>query len=90
MTIEWFDPEKKLPEDGQECLIMPHDHSGLTTIGVFGPIRFDVKTKSWIDIFRTPEAGTIIYAKDVGCWTLWEPIQPPEELPTPLIYRGNQ
>lgn len=80
--IQWFDPESQLPEDGQECLIMPHDRGGLVTIGVFGPIRFDGKSKCWLDIFRTPEAGTIIAVADVGCWTLWEPIAPPEGLPT--------
>ena len=80
---EWFDPAKTLPEDGQECILMPHDKKGLLTVGVFGPIRYDAKLKAWVDLFSSPEAGTMVSAGDVGCWTLWEPISPPEGLPTP-------
>lgn len=83
MSIQWFDPAKQLPEDGEECLLMPHDHGGLTTIVVFGPILWNANQQAWLDLFRDPEAGTVISANDVGCWTLWEPIAPPEGLPTP-------
>jgi hypothetical protein len=84
---EWFDPAHKLPEDGQECLLMPHAHDGLVTIGVFGPIIWKAGTDDspglWVDLFREAQAGAIVAPKDVGCWTLWEPIAPPEGLPTP-------
>jgi hypothetical protein len=84
--INWYDPQKQLPHDGEECLIMPHSRGGLITAGVFGPIRWKANmngTGLWLDIFRDPEAGTMISPMDVGCWTLWDPIAPPEGLPTP-------
>lgn len=83
MTIEWFDPEVKLPEHEQECLLMPHEHGGLITVGVYGPIRYDDKLKVWCDLFRDSEAGSIVGPADVGCWTWWLPIAPPDGLPTP-------
>ena len=76
---EWFKPEDKLPEDGQECLLMPHDHGGMCTIGVFGPIRWNEKNKCWLDIFRDPEAGTMLNPAQVGLWSDWESIAPKEE-----------
>jgi hypothetical protein len=48
---------------------------------VFGPIAWSAKNKCWLDIFRDPEAGSMISPDGVGCWTLWEPIAPPEGLP---------
>lgn len=80
-TIEWFDPAQKLPNDGEECLLMPRDHGGMTTVGVYGPIPWSEKNKMWVDLFRTPKAGECIGPIAVGCWTLWEPIQPPDDLP---------
>lgn len=82
MSVTWFDPEKTLPEDQQECLLMPHDHGGLVTIHVYGPIRYDAKLNAWFDLFSSSQAGEIVSAKDVGCWTPWEPIAPPDDLPT--------
>ena len=32
--IEWHDPKVKLPNDGDECLLMPLDHGGLTTVSL--------------------------------------------------------
>ena len=84
MTIEWFDPEDKLPEGDAECLVMPHDDGQIITTGVFGPIAWHETSGAWLDLFRDPEAGTIIYPKDVGCWTLWDAIKPPEGLPTAM------
>lgn len=75
---EWFDPKVKLPENNQECLLMPQDHVGLTTIGVFGPITWDEQSKAWIDIFRDAEAGAIIQLDKVGLWCDWESIAPKE------------
>jgi hypothetical protein len=80
--IEWFDPALKVPDDGQECLIMQH-RGGMATEAVFGPIAWNASMSAWFDLFRTSEAGTIIAAKDVGAWTAWEPIAPPDHLPTP-------
>jgi hypothetical protein len=79
--IEWFDPAQKLPDADVECLLMPRDHGGMTTIGVYGPIHWSEKNKCWLDLFRDPEAGSMITPKDVGCWTPWEPIAPPDDLP---------
>jgi hypothetical protein len=82
--IEWFDPAKKLPDDGQQCLIMGHAQSGLLTEAVFGPIAWNAKEQMWLDIFRDPEHGTLVKSDQVGCWTAWEPIKPPDGLPTPF------
>lgn len=81
MSIEWFDPSQKLPNDGEQCLLMPRDHGGLTTIAVYGPIAWREVDKMWVDLFRDPEAGSCVKPDQVGCWTLWEPIAPPDELP---------
>jgi hypothetical protein len=80
---EWFDPAEKLPEDGQECLLMPHDDGGLVTVGVHGPITYRADLKAWCDLFSSRESGTIVAAADVGCWTDWGPLEPPDHLPTP-------
>lgn len=82
--VEWFDPDERLPDDGVECLIMPHAHFGLTTVGVFGPIAWHAASGAWLDVFRDPEAGTLVHRKDVGCWTPWAPLSPPDHLPTPV------
>lgn len=81
MTVEWFDPSEKLPNDGEECLLMPRDHGGALTLGVYGPIMWREKEKMWVDLFRTSEAGELVKPDQVGCWTLWEPIAPPDDLP---------
>jgi hypothetical protein len=83
MMTEWFDPAVELPKDGQECLIMPHHHGGLLTTPVFGPIAWRAQDGMWLDIFRDPEAGTLVRVDDVGCWTDWAAIAPPDGLPTP-------
>jgi hypothetical protein len=79
----WFDPSIKLPEDGQECLLMPRDHGGLVTIPVYGPIAWKA-TGAWFDVFRDPEGGVIVHPDDVGCWRLWDPIAPSDDLPRSL------
>ncbi len=79
MKVKWFDPSKKLPEDTQECLLMPKDHGGFTTVGVFGPIMWNAKAKVWLDLFRDPEAGTIVKPEQVGKWCDWESIAPENE-----------
>lgn len=78
MAIEWFNPKDKLPEDTQECLLMPPDHGGLVTIAVYGPISWREKDQVWMDIFRDPAAGSIVKVEQVGLWTAWEPIAPQE------------
>lgn len=82
--IEWFDPKVKLPEDKQECLLMPHGPNGLLTVGVFGPIPWAANFNAWIDLFRESEAGAMLTPDLVGCWTLWDQIKPPKGLPTPF------
>lgn len=74
---EWFDPKEKLPENGQECLLMPVDHGGLTTVGVYGPIIWHAKDGFWVDIFRDPEAGSLVKPEQVGKWCDWASIAPP-------------
>jgi hypothetical protein len=74
--IVWFDPAQKLPEDGQECLLMPPGHDGLLTSPVFGPIPWNAREQLWIDVFRDPAAGALIRPDQVGCWTDWEAIAP--------------
>lgn len=76
--IEWHDPKVKLPEDGQECLLMPHAQ-GLISDHVYGPIPWHATNGAWLDLFATPAAGEIIYPSQVAIWTLWGPIAPPEE-----------
>jgi hypothetical protein len=73
---DWHDPKVKLPEDGQECLLMTHSR-GLITQAVYGPIAWQGGV--WLDLFRTPEAGELIRPADVALWTLWEPIAPRED-----------
>lgn len=75
----WYKPADKLPEDGQECLLMPHDSGGLTTVGVFGPIMWSGKNQCWLDIFRDADAGSMIDVDRVGVWTPWDPIKPKVE-----------
>ncbi len=74
----FFTPNEKLPEDGQECLLMPHDPGGLTTVGVYGPIAWSAKQDRWFDLFRDPEGGSVVSKENVGRWTLWDPIKPRE------------
>jgi hypothetical protein len=80
MSVAWHDPKVKLPEDGDECLLLPHQQ-GLVTSHVYGPILWRAETGGgvWLDIFATPEAGEIIRPAQVSLWTLWDPIAPPEE-----------
>lgn len=75
---EWFDPKDKLPEDKQECLLMPIDHGGLTTVGVYGPIAWWGKEQCWMDMFRDPEAGSLVKPDVVGKWCDWNSIAPKE------------
>jgi len=77
--MTWFNPKEKLPEDEQECLLMPVDHGGMSTIPVFGPIAWSAKEGNWIDIFRDPEAGTVVRPTQVGLWRDWESIAPPDD-----------
>lgn len=82
--IEWHDPNAKLPEDGDECLLLPQDDGSIITNRVFGPIAWHANSGAWLDLFATPEAGEIVSPKLVGLWTLWEPIMPsPTPRPTP-------
>lgn len=78
MSVTWHKPQDRLPEDGEECLLMPPDHGGMTTVPVFGPIPWHAQSGMWLDLFATPEAGTCIKTEQVALWTLWAPIQPPE------------
>jgi hypothetical protein len=75
----WFDPKEKLPDDGQECLLMPVDHGGMTTIGVYGPIAWTAKNQVWMDLFRNAEAGSIVKPENVGKWCDWESIAPDDQ-----------
>ena len=75
----WHDPKVKLPEDNQECLLMPVDRGGMCTLPVFGPIMWSVKNQVWLDIFATPEAGTIATVEQVGKWCDWASIAPKDE-----------
>lgn len=72
----WFDPKEKLPEDGQECLLMPIDRGGMQTVAVYGPISWRAKDSIWMDIFRDPEAGSVVKPEVVGKWCDWESIAP--------------
>ena len=78
MGVQWHKPEDVLPGHGQECLLMPRDHGGLTTVGVFGPIAWHEESRMWLDIFRDADAGCVVKPDQVGLWTLWEPIAPQE------------
>lgn len=74
--VEWFDPKDKLPVDQQECLLMPMDRGGMTTIGVYGPIMWNAKEGFWMDLFRDPEAGSMVKPEVVGRWCDWLSIAP--------------
>lgn len=75
-AIVWFDPKERLPEEGQECLLVPHDHGGLRTVPVYGPIAW--KAPVWLDLWRESEGGSMVSPAVVGLWTPWEPIEPKE------------
>jgi hypothetical protein len=75
----WYNPKDKLPEDNQECLLMPLDHGGMTTIAVYGPIAWRAKDSIWMDLFRDPESGSIVKPEQVGKWCDWASIAPKEE-----------
>jgi hypothetical protein len=77
---DWHDPKTKLPDDGQECLLLPHQQ-GLITSHVYGPImwRAEMADGCWLDIFATAEAGELIRPDQVRLWTLWDPIAPRED-----------
>jgi len=72
---EWFDPQIKLPADGQECLLRAIDR-GMITTPIFGPIMWSQKNNCWLDIFSSPEAGTVVTPDLVGLWCDWESIAP--------------
>ncbi len=74
---EWFDPKDKLPDDKQECLLMPPEREMVTT-PIFGPIMWRAKDGVWLDIFRDPEAGTVVKVEQVGLWCDWQSIAPKE------------
>ena len=76
MRVTWFDAKVRLPLDEQECLLMPLDNGGMCTVGVFGPIMWSAKNNCWLDIFRTPEAGTVVSPDKVGLWCDWDSIAP--------------
>ena len=75
---DWHKPTDKLPDNEQECLLMPTwvFTEPLITCPVWGPIRWSERNKVWLDILSSPEAGTMIAPDQVGLWTLWEPIMP--------------
>ena len=73
--VEWHDPKVKLPEDDEECLLLPHAR-GLLTQAVYGPISWHAPSGAWLDLFRTPEAGEMIHPDNVALWTPWAPIAP--------------
>jgi hypothetical protein len=77
--MTWFNPKEKLPEDGQECLLMPINRGGMTTVPVYGPIAWRAKDQVWMDIFRDPEAGSMVTPEQVGQWRDWESIAPTED-----------
>jgi hypothetical protein len=68
----------KLPDEGEECLLMPHVPPGsLITQAVYGPIVFS--NGAWVDLFRTPEAGEMIHRSQVALWTPRGPIAPADQ-----------
>jgi len=75
MTIEWHDPKKRLPDDGDVCLLMASAR-GLLTASVYGPVHWHAPDGLWLDIFRTAEAGEPVHPAQVALWTLWDPIAP--------------
>lgn len=77
--VEWHDPKVKLPEDGEECLLLPPDPGGIVTNRVYGPIAWHANSSAWLDLFASPEAGEIIRPDLVALWTPWFPIAPASE-----------
>jgi len=75
---EWFNPKDKLPENGQVCLLMPPDR-GMVTTPVFGPIMWSQSNNCWLDIFASPEVGTMVTPEMVGVWCDWKSIAPKTE-----------
>ena len=74
----WFDPKEKLPDDGQECLLIPIDFKGLITLAVLGPIAWKAKEQMWIDLFGSREL-VAVKPEQVGLWALWGEIKPQEK-----------
>jgi hypothetical protein len=77
--IEWFNPKIKLPNDGQECLLIPLFTGQICTIPVYGPIMWSSKNNLWIDILRNPNTGECISPDQIDLWTDWVILSPYNE-----------
>lgn len=76
MAIDWFKPSEKLPEDGQECLLIP-PYVGTPYSGVIrAPLTWSQELQAWIDGNQPPYKATV---DQVGLWTDWGILKPPAE-----------
>jgi hypothetical protein len=74
--IEWHDPKTTLPKDKQDCLLLAE---GSFSYRTYGPIMWHGGSGAWLDLFATPEAGTVISPDQVYRWTDWDEIAPKED-----------
>ncbi len=67
--INWKFTEDERPTDGQSCFIT-QERTGLLSVPIVGPISYRKDEDAFLDLFSSPEAGTIYPLKEVTLPTL--------------------
>ena len=65
--INWKFTKNHRPIDGQSCFIT-QERTGLTSVPIIGPINYEEADDAFMDLFATPEAGSIYPLKEVDLW----------------------
>ncbi len=65
--IDWKFTKDERPNDGQTCFIT-QEQTGLGTYPILGPICYRKDDDAFMDLWSSPEAGSIYPLKEVDLW----------------------
>ena len=65
--IDWKFTGNERPTDGQSCFIT-QEQTGLGTCPILGPVHYQKNEDAFLDLWSSPEAGSMYSLKDVELW----------------------
>ena len=65
--ITWKYTKDEHPSDRQSCFIT-QESTGFETYPILGPICYDKESGGFIDLFSSPEAGSIYLLEKMDIW----------------------
>ncbi len=68
--INWNRALDQRPEDGQSCFITAVS-GGLASRPIVGPITYNKEGNGWLDLFATPEAGSMFPVAGENVPEMW-------------------